>query len=211
MKYEYKFKEIEGFENGLVIELPKHIEAVAGFLTEINDEEKAAHYIQIIDDVISEKTNVKEIYANISGLKIEKNFTYVFEHLADDGVGINCYIETEELKNLILVWMDELNKYQQKKEKEYQEKLNEFIRKTIEPDQTFRNDLLKIIEKKLILQDNKEETIQKGNYEIDVYSYTVHAERKDDTSKNINIRPEDLKETILKINEQKERENGIMF
>ena len=214
MKYKYKFKEIEGFENGLIIDLPKEIKTVSAFLTEIKDKEIGEWYIEGIDLVIKDKSEYEERFGECYGVKIKKAMTHVLSSFQDCGIADNCYIETEELKNLILVWMEELNKYKEKKEIEYNKKLNVFIEKVIKPNEDFRNALLKLINKLLGLRFSKARTIQKKNYTITVCSYTVHirdSSCEDNNINDFNISPQDLKEIIIKTNEQKEKGIDLIY
>lgn len=211
MKYNYKKELINGL-NRPIIRLQKEIETVSGFLNvEINDKEISEWYIEAIDNVLEDKSEFEERCGEICGLKINKDFTHVFEYLGDDGLGNNCYIETEELKNLIIVWSEELNKFREKEEFEYNKKLNEFIKKAIKSEKKFRNELLKLIEKVIVSKDEVE--IKKDNYIITVYINTVHIKDsliKDDTTNHFNIYPPNLKDIIIKANEQNEKGNDLI-
>lgn len=213
MKYSYKKDLING-TNEPIIRLQKGIEAVSGFLNvELNDKDIVDWYLEAIDKVLEGNSKFEERCGNICGLKIKKDVTHVFEHLADDGLGSNCYIETEELKNLILIWSKELEKFRENEEIEYNKKLSEFIIKAIRPNEKFRNELLKLIENVIAIK--KEQSIQKDNYEILVYSNTVRIKDdliKDNGANYFNIYPQNLKDIIIKENEQKEKgENLIKF
>lgn len=108
MKYSYGFRFIE-LANGskvLTIDLPKEIELVAAFLSEIGRNKD--WYIEGIDDVLSGREEFQERDGNFYGIQIRKDYTRLSDVF---GQGEKCKIETAELKELIEIWAEENNKH----------------------------------------------------------------------------------------------------
>ena len=184
-----------------MMELPGEISPVAGLLnTEIRDRDACETYIKTIDLVLKGKSESEEIYGNICGIKIKKDLTHVFQHLADDGLGYNCYIKTEELRKLVLVWIDEFIKHKEEKIKQKEEKINEFIYKIIESDEQFRDEILKIMS---ATKSKVGITIKKDKYKITVYDSVVIVINEDEKYNILRILPEKLKESINNICQEK--------
>jgi hypothetical protein len=108
MKYQYGFHFI-GLANGskvLAMDLPKEIELVAAFLSEIGRNEK--WYIEGMNAVLSDQEAYQERSGEFYGLEIRKDFTRVHDVF---GEGEECKIETSELKEIIEIWAERNKKY----------------------------------------------------------------------------------------------------
>ncbi|MCX7572393.1 hypothetical protein OS242_21010 [Tumebacillus sp. DT12] len=116
MKYSFETEiVVAADQQWLVCKLPDQIKVVEEFLgVEIQERGGAAEFfMEAIDKVLSGKDEAQYVSGNVIALDVMKDQTFVTEMLADDGIGNACYIETEELKKLILVWLDELEKFNQ--------------------------------------------------------------------------------------------------
>lgn len=115
MKYTFEFNEIS-FDNGqkdLVINLPKEVELVATFL--MSDIQGYPLYIiEALENVLNEKNEYEELNGNVCGVEIRKEKTIVYDNLADDGMGNWCEIETEELRELVDIWINKLKEFRDK-------------------------------------------------------------------------------------------------
>lgn len=110
-----------GNRKKLFFNLPDEIKLLEMFLgIEITDrDDTGAFFLEAIQKVLSGEEETQLVHGNITALKVMKEKTFVMDMLADDGLGNACYIETEELKKLIYVWLEELEKFnQEQKEKE---------------------------------------------------------------------------------------------
>lgn len=98
-----------------VLRLPKEIALVEVFLgADVQTREgSGAFFLEALEKVLSGQEEIQRVSGNICALEIRKDRTFVMDMLADDGLGDACYIETEELKRLIHVWLDELEKFNQ--------------------------------------------------------------------------------------------------
>jgi len=108
MKYDYQFRTIDfgQFGKDLIIVLPKEIEIVTTFLnSDIQSDGRS--FLNVIDKVLSGQEEYQEFGGNVCILQISREKTKVLDGLADDGIGNCCEIETNELKELILLWLKE--------------------------------------------------------------------------------------------------------
>lgn len=63
--------------------------------------------MQHINDVLDGKADRREIAGNVFKLVIEKEFSTVYDALADDEKGDQCTVETSELLSLIGQWHEQ--------------------------------------------------------------------------------------------------------
>jgi len=108
LKYSYQFRTVTvtQFRKVLIIDLPEEIELVATFLN--SDVQNDGHwFLDAIDKVLSGQADYQEFGGNVCIIKVTPKMTKVIDSLADDGIGNYCEIETEELKELILIWLKE--------------------------------------------------------------------------------------------------------
>src|SRR5271157_3636301 len=106
MKYPYYIEyTYSGFP---ILRLPSEIGLVTAFL--ISDVQlrliSQDFFLEEINRVLQEEIPSSEIGGNMCILEINKDFTTIINTLTDDenNPKNRCVIETEELKNLILVW-----------------------------------------------------------------------------------------------------------
>ncbi|CAH1207687.1 Antitoxin [Paenibacillus plantiphilus] len=118
MKYKY---EIASADDGRpVIKLQKELCILEQFLeSEIISQYSGKTVIAKLDEVISQKENQLLWWGNIYALDVKKGITRVFNHYLDDDVekGVQVdeeyesFIESVELRDLLYVWVDEIDKY----------------------------------------------------------------------------------------------------
>lgn len=116
MKYEYSFKELEYADGGkfLKIQLPQELDLVTVFLCT----EYVVPFLEEIGLVLFGEKEYSAVAENATELHIKKditkliNYFYIadFDH-ANDGEEASCEIETQELKELILIWLEENKKF----------------------------------------------------------------------------------------------------
>ena len=105
MKYPYHVE----YEFGLpILRLPEEIGLVTAFL--FSDVQYGPisqdFFLEEINRVLKGEIPSSEVGGNMCALEIKKDFTTVIDTLSDDenDPENRCVIETEELKNLILLW-----------------------------------------------------------------------------------------------------------
>ncbi len=105
MKYPYTIEYFMiGTDRQPVMALPKEIELVTGFLlTEIRQPLEKNNFMQGISLVLQDKVSYWVVGGNVYKLEIRKDFTRVVDTLAEEET--TCSIETEELKQLMEVWV----------------------------------------------------------------------------------------------------------
>lgn len=105
MKYTYHF---ESTKNGsLVMQLPPEISLVTTFLFSDVQWSNGQYYLSRIDPVLEGKIPEWTETGNVCELEIGPDFTTIIDTLAEDeDPESECVIETSELRELIVIWMD---------------------------------------------------------------------------------------------------------
>ena len=106
MKYSYSFS--YSYYGSLLLELPKKIELFANFIELIATEERADEFIQIIDEVKEGKHDEYEIFFNAPTVLIRPEITKVTLSEVLDDPPPDQYIETDQFRELILIWKEKL-------------------------------------------------------------------------------------------------------
>ena len=103
MKYSYT---IEYTKNGiLVMKLPKELELVTVFLfSDIQGSDDAQFFIDAINRVLQNELPDAIVGGNSCRLEIKKDFTTVIDTVPAEGENSECIIETQELRELIMIW-----------------------------------------------------------------------------------------------------------
>jgi hypothetical protein len=105
MKYLYKF--YRDHLDLLRIKLPDEIELFSDFLEDITTEEEADEYIEYIEKVLNGSYDNFEIQLNATSAFIKKDMT-ILEHFFTSKEPNENTIETEQFKELILIWKNKL-------------------------------------------------------------------------------------------------------
>ena len=116
MKYNYKFDEIV-FRSGnkkLIIIMDQEYQQVAQFLMSDIQGADGTYVFEAIDKVLSGESEKEELNGNVCGVEIHKDITKIYDNLAEDGMGNWCQIETEELRELVEIWSEEVRKFNDK-------------------------------------------------------------------------------------------------
>ncbi len=114
MKYEYTFREVDLADNTkyLVIDLPKGMYPVEVFLfSEVHT--FGDYFFEAVNSVLTGKENYREAAGNCCVLEIKKDKTKITFLYGINGEEV-CEIETEELKELMLIWFEEEQKFKLK-------------------------------------------------------------------------------------------------
>ncbi|MHC1748007.1 MAG: hypothetical protein AB9856_06385 [Cellulosilyticaceae bacterium] len=114
MKYRYEFSQFvyNSGDKDLIIIMDEKYQMVAQFL--MSDVEGYPDYaIETLEEVLNGKSEYEELNGNVCGLEIRKEKTIVYDNLADDGMGNWCEVETKELRELIDIWCNELERFEE--------------------------------------------------------------------------------------------------
>jgi hypothetical protein len=106
MKYPYH---IEYISRGYpVMRLPAEIDPVSTFLfSDVQlSRSSGEYYLSAIDRVLSGDVPFWEVMGNACDIEVKKDFTQVTDRYESDEVNNPCTIETSELRELIVIWMD---------------------------------------------------------------------------------------------------------
>lgn len=121
LKYALKTEVIQVVSsNRLLPCLPEGYELVEIFLSsEVQDRKwSGSFFLDAIEKVLSGQESAYSIGGNVIGLRIWPDRTEVVDTLSDEEEEPMCEIETLELKQLLLAWLVELEKFKQEQEKE---------------------------------------------------------------------------------------------
>ena len=105
MKYPYYFEYVG---RTLIPRLPKEISIFANFIQLIATEDRADEFIQIIDEVRAGKHDEYEIFFNAPTVLIRPEITSVSLSDILDTPPPDQYIETDQFRELILIWKEKL-------------------------------------------------------------------------------------------------------
>ncbi|MDQ0882390.1 tRNA-Val4 [Peribacillus sp. V2I11] len=105
MKYSYEF--YRDHLDMLRIKLPGEIELFADFIEDIPTEEEADEYITIVENVINGLHEKFEIQLNATSVLIKKDVT-VLEHFFTYEEPYENEMETEQFKELMLIWKNKI-------------------------------------------------------------------------------------------------------
>ncbi|MBT2646731.1 tRNA-Val4 [Bacillus sp. ISL-34] len=105
MKYSYEF--YRDHLEMLRIKLPGEIELFADFIEDISTEQKADEYITKVENVLNGLYQDFEIQLNATSVLIKKDMT-VLEHLFTFEEPYENEMETEQFKELMLIWKDKI-------------------------------------------------------------------------------------------------------
>ena len=106
MKYPYDFTRSPS--RRLLLKLPKEIDIFADFIELIATEDRADEFIQIIDEVKAGKHDEYEIFFNAPTVLIRPEITSVSLSDILDTPPPDQYIETDQFRELILIWKEKL-------------------------------------------------------------------------------------------------------
>src|SRR5699024_12620897 len=105
MKYPYYFEYIVCT---LTLRLPKEIDMFSHFIGQIATEDRADEFIQIIVEVKAGKHDEYEIFFNAPTVLIRPEITSVTLSDILDDPPPDQYIETDQFRELILIWKEKL-------------------------------------------------------------------------------------------------------
>ncbi|MFS0765688.1 tRNA-Val4 [Peribacillus phoenicis] len=105
MKYPYEF--FRDHLEMLRIKLPGEIELFADFIEDISTEQKTNEYITIVESVLNGLYQDFEIQLNATSVLIKKDMT-ILEHLFTYEEPYENEMETEQFKELMLIWKNKI-------------------------------------------------------------------------------------------------------
>src|SRR5699024_3959136 len=106
MKYSYSFS--YSYYGCLLLELPKKIELFANFIELIETDDLANEVIESIDSVQEGDKDEEEITSNAPSVLIRPEITSVSLSDILDNPPPDQYIETDQFRELILIWKEKI-------------------------------------------------------------------------------------------------------
>lgn len=103
MKYSFEFK-----NGSLLIHLPDKLVPIESLIGDIEScGGDPSPWLNLIDKVLSGESNFQECTGNSTSLEIQRDVTKVVDHFALDEFTDECIINTEELREIIVLWAEE--------------------------------------------------------------------------------------------------------
>lgn len=110
MKYPFEFTtiKIDEAHEVLTIHLPQELSMVSEFLLcDVQSDTHGRYYLETIGNVLCGKESTQLIEGNVYELSIKGDITVLTNALLKNDPPNYCKIETIELKELILLWLNE--------------------------------------------------------------------------------------------------------
>lgn len=113
--YKYKFRVLELGNGGkeLLIDFEEKGKDILSIFLEVEVSDFKDYVVEGIDKVLNGYSEYEELSGNVCIAKIHKDMTKIYNDLADDDMESCCEIETKQLKELIDIWCNELEKFRQ--------------------------------------------------------------------------------------------------
>ena len=109
MVFRYPFNFERDSFGYLMLKLPSKIRLFSHFIELIATEDGADEFIQIIDEVKAGKHDEYEIFFNAPTVLIRPEITSVsLSDILDEDAPPDQYIETDQFRELILIWKEKL-------------------------------------------------------------------------------------------------------
>jgi len=112
VKYEVEIYEDQ--QGSLLIDVPDEIFLVADLILSDIQEVKSGRRLKLINNVLSNQSSYEEISGNACVMEVKKDATKIVFKFAEEGEEDHCFIETEELRNIFLLWDKAIEKMYRK-------------------------------------------------------------------------------------------------
>lgn len=100
----------------LTIDVPDEIFLVHDLLTSDIQETEAGIWLDLVNKVLSKESPYEEITGNVCTMEVKYDTTKIIFEYAEEGEENHCFIETEELKNIFILWNEAIkNRYKNRK------------------------------------------------------------------------------------------------
>ncbi|WP_336881233.1 hypothetical protein [Priestia koreensis] len=88
----------------LTIDVPDQIFLVHDLVTSDIQEGGAGIWLEVINKVLSKESSYEEITGNVCTMEVNYEVTNIIFEYAEEGEEDHCLIETEELKQIFMLW-----------------------------------------------------------------------------------------------------------
>ncbi|MCM3005587.1 hypothetical protein [Priestia koreensis] len=109
MKYKVEIYEDDDLGE-LMIDVPKEIGFVVDLVLSDIQEAKSGIRLDLVNKVLSKESAFEEITGNSCTMEINYDMTKIIFEFAWEGALDHCFIETEELKKIFLLWDEAIEK-----------------------------------------------------------------------------------------------------
>ncbi|MCM3006883.1 hypothetical protein [Priestia koreensis] len=108
MKYDIKIYEDD--QGSLRIDVPDEIYLVDILLLSDVQQDGTKTWINLVDKVLSKESTYEEITGNVCTMQVKNDTTKIVFEYALEGGRDHCFIETDELKKIFLLWDQAIEK-----------------------------------------------------------------------------------------------------
>ncbi|WP_336883622.1 hypothetical protein [Priestia koreensis] len=108
MKYEIKIYEND--QGSLRVNVPDEIYLVHSLLLSDVQEDATEIWLNVVNKVLSKESSYEEITGNVCTLEINYDMTKIVFEYAEEDEEDHCFIETEELKKIFMLWDEAIEK-----------------------------------------------------------------------------------------------------
>ncbi|MCM3005589.1 hypothetical protein [Priestia koreensis] len=109
MKYKVEIYEDEDL-GGLMIDVPEEISLLFHLVLSDIQEVKSGIRLDLVNKVLSKESSYEEITGNSCTMEINYDMTKIIFEFATEGSPDHCFIETEELKKIFMLWDEAIEK-----------------------------------------------------------------------------------------------------
>ncbi|WP_336883104.1 hypothetical protein [Priestia koreensis] len=109
MKYNVEIYE-DNDRGGLTIDVPKEISFVYDLILSDIQEVKSGLWLDVVNKVLSKESPYEELTGNVCTMEVNYDMTKIIFEFAWEGTPDHCFIETEELKKIFMLWDEAIEK-----------------------------------------------------------------------------------------------------
>lgn len=109
MKYDIKIYYDNDFEC-LLMNVPDEIFLVADLVLSDIQEVGSGSWLEAIDKVLSKQSTYEKVSGNACLMEVKEDATKVVFNFAEEGEEDHCFIKTEELKKIFMLWDEAIEK-----------------------------------------------------------------------------------------------------
>ncbi|WP_315907220.1 hypothetical protein [Priestia koreensis] len=108
MKYKVEIYEDEELGE-LMIDVPEEISIVVHLVLSDIQEDGSGLWLDIVNKVLSRESFYEELTGNACTMEVKYDLTKIVLEFPTEGAPDHCFIETEELKKIFILWDEALD------------------------------------------------------------------------------------------------------
>ncbi|MGE7219249.1 hypothetical protein [Priestia koreensis] len=108
MKYNVKI--YENNQGHLMADVPDEIYLVLNILLSDIQEDVSGIWLDAVNDVLSKRSSYEEVAGNVCVMEVKEDVTKIVFNFAEEDEEDHCFIETDELKKIFMLWDEAIEK-----------------------------------------------------------------------------------------------------